>query len=74
MIAFKDLFTIQYACHDGIDFKKKIFNIFEISCNIFWKRKLIKSLNVRTFTKSLYKIKLIKDQNIYIGIVMLDLL
>ena len=24
MIAFKDLFTIQYACHDGIDFKKKI--------------------------------------------------
>ena len=29
MIAFKDLFTIQYTCHDGIDLKKKIAISFE---------------------------------------------
>ena len=63
MIAFKDLFTIQYACHDGIDFKKKIaislkYLLEKETDNIFKRQNLRKII--------IYKIKLIKDQNIYI--------
>ena len=63
MTAFKDLFTIQYACHDGIDFKKKIaislkYLLEKETDNIFKRQNLRKII--------IYKIKLIKDQNIYI--------
>ena len=58
-----DLFTIQYACYDGIDFKKKIaislkYLLEKETDNIFKRQNLRKII--------IYKIKLIKDQNIYI--------
>ena len=68
MIAFKDLFTIQYTCHNGIDFKKKIaiflkYLLEKETDKIFKRQNLYKII--------IYKMKLIKDQNLYI--VMLDL-
>ena len=63
MIAFKDLFTIQYTCHSGIDFKKKnsilLKYLLEKETDKIFKRQNLYKIII-------YKMKLIKDQNIYI--------
>ena len=61
MIEFKDLFTIQYARHDGIDFEKKIAISIKFFLKCLMEKETDKFLNVGTFTKSLYtKINLSK--------------
>ena len=58
MIAFKDLFTIKYACHDGIDFKKKI----AIFLKYLLERETDKIIERQNLYKIIiYKMKLIKD-------------
>ena len=70
MIAFKDLFTIQYACHNNIDFKKKIAILWEFLKYLLKKEtdKIFKRQNL--YRIIIYKMKLVKDQNIYIVIVI----
>ena len=63
MIAFKDLFTIQYTCHNVIDFKKKNaillkYHLEKETDKVFKRQSL--------YEISIYKTKLIKHQNIYI--------
>ena len=67
MIEFKDLFTIQYARHDGIDFEKKIAISIKYLEMSYGKgnRQIFKRRNLHKII--IYKNKLIKDQNIYIG-------